>query len=269
MIVAGTDGTASGEAAVRWAAREAARRDTTLRILYAYDEHHLAAPVLDAAVVQARAAAPFAIRIEAVAVAGDPVPALLAIEDAALIVLGNRGRGGFASLLLGSVSQRVATYARTPVVVVRGRSGMPGPIVAGVDDSDSAEAVLETAFSAAAGRGAPLAAVRGVSFAAVGASPPAGVPEREREETERLEAQLAPWRDRFPDVDAEAVVSPDGAAAVLVAVSHSARLMIVGSRGHGTVTNALLGSTGMQLLHHAGCPVLIVRGRRVAATLRS
>ena len=83
-------------------------------------------------------------------------------------------------------------------------------------------------------------------------------------EREHLEEQLAPWRLRYPAVDAEAVVSPDGAAAVLVAVSHRAQLVVVGSRGHGTVANTLLGSTGVQLLHHAGCPVLIVRGVKAA-----
>ncbi|MFI5937989.1 universal stress protein [Actinoplanes sp. NPDC051494] len=71
-----------------------------------------------------------------------------------------------------------------------------------------------------------------------------------------------PWRERFPLVDVEGVVSPDGAAAVLVAVSHNARLRVVGNRGHRTVANTLLGSTSMQLLHRAGCPVLIVRGTR-------
>ena len=55
-----------------------------------------------------------------------PAPRLLEVaEDAALVVLGNRGRGGFASLLLGSVSQRVATHAPCPVVIVRGAATSP------------------------------------------------------------------------------------------------------------------------------------------------
>ncbi|AGL18245.1 UspA domain-containing protein [Actinoplanes sp. N902-109] len=234
--------------------------------MYAHPEahgHRPAAAVLEAAVAEARAAAPDVVA-EAVAVPGDPVTALLGQEDAELIVLGNRGRGGFASLLLGSVSQRVATYATVPVVVVRGRAGTPGPVVAGVDDSAPAEDVLAAAFEAAAVWGAPLAVVRCYRPPTplwVGDIPSVAevAPAVEAAERHRLEGQLEPWRRRFPQVDAEAVVSPDGAAAVLVAVSHSARLIVVGSRGHSTVTGTVLGSTGMQVLHHAGCPVFIAR----------
>ncbi|BCJ48930.1 universal stress protein [Actinoplanes sp. NBRC 14428] len=282
-IVVGTDGTAPSEAAVRWAAREAARRETPLRIVYAYppppaeadataagDARQQAGVILDAALLQARAAAPYRIAVELEAVPGEPVAALLGQPDAEALVLGNRGRGGFASLLLGSVSQRVATHAEHPVVVVRGRTETAsGPIVAGVDDSDAADGVLEAAFEAADTRGAPLAVVRTYAPPTplwVGDIPAvqSAVPEIEAEQRRRLEQDIAPWREKFPEVDAEAVVSPDGAAAVLVAVSHSARMMVVGSRGHGTVANTLLGSTGLQLLHHSGCPVLIVRSRRTA-----
>jgi nucleotide-binding universal stress UspA family protein len=58
-------------------------------------------------------------------------------------------------------------------------------------------------------------------------------------------------------VEAEAVVSPDDVGAVLVAVSYQARLVVAGRPAHGAVVNALIGSAGLHLLHHAGCPVLI------------
>ncbi|GAA3337129.1 hypothetical protein GCM10020358_12250 [Amorphoplanes nipponensis] len=81
----------------------------------------------------------------------------------------------------------------------------------------------------------------------------------------RLQQQLAPWRVAYPEVDAEAVVSPDDVSAVLVAVSHNARLVVVGHPGHGPVVDALVGSTGLHLLHHAGCPVLVAPRPAVAS----
>lgn len=277
-IVVGTDGTASSEAAVRWAAAEAARREVPLRIVHAYDAEHdhsglerqFAQAALDAAIRQARKVAP-AVRIEERAPAGDPVHGLLGAGADALIVLGNRGRGGFASLLLGSVSQRVATHASGPVVIVRGRTEVAGgPVVAGVDDSAAADGVLAAAFDAAASQGCSLAVVRTYApptplwvgdIPVVDGEAPVVDAARQRD----LEALVAPWRDKYPQVDAEVAVSPDGPAAVLVALSHSARLVVVGSRGHGTLAGTLLGSTGLQLLHHAGCPVLIERGPQVAS----
>jgi nucleotide-binding universal stress UspA family protein len=84
-------------------------------------------------------------------------------------------------------------------------------------------------------------------------------PEADAEEHARLETLLAPWRQKFPQVPVETMVSHDSAAAVLVGISHGAQLVVVGSRGRHAIAGALLGSTGMQLLHHADCPVLIVR----------
>ena len=84
-------------------------------------------------------------------------------------------------------------------------------------------------------------------------------PESDVRERERLLDQLAGWREKYPEVRVEALVSHAGAAAVLVGVSRTAQLVVVGSRGHGAVAGTLLGSTGLQLIHHADCPVLIAR----------
>ena len=84
----------------------------------------------------------------------------------------------------------------------------------------------------------------------------AGGKYRVRAEVENL---VAPWQQKYPQVPVEVLISHDSPAAVLVGVSHGAQLVVVGSRGRGTVASALLGSTGMQLLHHAECPVWIAR----------
>jgi nucleotide-binding universal stress UspA family protein len=282
-ILVGTDGSDGSRAAVRWAAREAERRDALLRVVHAFDwEWHAARytvgseyldvarqhadAVIANATDEARGVAP-AIHIKADAVIGNPVPQLLdSAADADLLVVGNRGRGGFASLLLGSVSQRLALHASCPVVVVRGDSDA-GVVAVGVDDSPAAEQVLDAAFTAATERGCgvvvihtylpptPLWLASDVSAVEV------ETPEQDAIERERLEKQLVPWREKFPDVPVETVISHDSAAGVLVGVSKTAQLVVVGSRGHGALAGALLGSTGMQLVHHAHCPVLIVRPR--------
>ncbi|MFD0524512.1 universal stress protein [Paractinoplanes durhamensis] len=250
-ILVGTDGTGQSMAAVEWAAAEARRRDTGLRIVYAFDwdwrgypdfvdmAHSLAEAVTTAAEDLARTTAP-GLPVTSATTIGHAVPQLLdAARDAELLVVGNRGRGGFAGLMLGSVSHRMATHAPCPVVVVRGRETPDGPVIAGVDDSPAAGEVLDAAFDAAARRGGGLIVLR-----SGGAGP---------------DDVLTPWRTKYPEVRVETVRTTTAAAEALVSGSHNAELVIVGSRGHGTIAGTLLGSVGLQLLHHADCPVQIVR----------
>ena len=49
-------------------------------------------------------------------------------------------------------------------------------------------------------------------------------------------------------------------AQVLIDATADASLLVVGSRGHGSFADALLGSVGQYCVHHAHCPVLIIRG---------
>ncbi|GIF13906.1 universal stress protein [Actinoplanes teichomyceticus] len=265
-IAVATDGAESGTVAVRWAAEEARRRRLPLRVVHVLDwdwgaarydfgggafetARRLAATVVAVAVREARDAAP-EVEVAADVLVGNPTGQLLGdTEHLGLLVLGTRGAGGFAGLRLGSVSQRVATNARCPVAVIREHPDT-GPVVAGVDDSPNADAVLETAFTAADDRGAALTVIRalGRSTAQLPDTAPAD-----------LAQQVTRWHDKFPGVPVELRLASDGAAAALVAASHEARLVVVGSRGHGLLTNTLLGATSLQLLQHAESPILIVR----------
>ena len=75
--------------------------------------------IVDEAVAAVKQAQP-AVECEGKAVEGQPAASLLEeAADASLIVVRNRGLGGFASLLVGSVSQQVVHHASCPVVVVR------------------------------------------------------------------------------------------------------------------------------------------------------
>lgn len=281
-IIAATDGTESSLAAVDWAATEAQRRGIPLRVVYAYDwdwhetrfdirneyidvARQLADAVVAYAYDHAREAAPNA-NISTDTLVGHAVPRLLEVTHGAeLLVLGNRGRGGFAGLLLGSVSQRMATQAPCPVVVVRGRTAPDGPIVAGVDDSPAGDQVVAAAFRTAADHDRPFTVIHSHPAAVpywLADIPPAAAfihSERDAAEREQFEQRLAPWRDKHPGVPVEAVLTHDSAASALVEASRSARLVVVGAGRGGTVSRTLLGSTVLQLLHHAGCPVLITR----------
>lgn len=70
---------------------------------------------------------------------------------------------------------------------------------------------------------------------------------------------IAQWKDKYSDVPVEAVVVDGHPAKVLAGASATAQLVVVGTRGHGGFAGLLLGSVGLQLLHHADCPVLIAR----------
>lgn len=280
-IVVGTDGSEQSRTAVRWAAAEARLRAVPLKILTAYSwngppEAYGARGELSDAITRkfeeiAAAAAAEAqawepgIEVSAAAVSGDPASALLlASRTAAMLVVGNRGRGGFASLLLGSVSQQVATHGGGPVVVVRGRADAPsGPVVAGVDGSVSGQRALALGFDEAQRRGSGLLVLRSYQVPTpvyeMDIAPlPYDQDAAQRDVARDLDATLAPWRDKYPMVPVQTLTEPGSAAKNLVDASGGAALLIVGSRGHGALVGSLLGSVGQQLLHHADCPVMIV-----------
>lgn len=286
-IVVGTDASPPSTEALRWAAREAQRRGAELEVLLAYhwrmpgaaltaspdvieQVKELAAAAVDAAVTQARDAAPD-VRVSGRAVHGEPGPVLVrAGEEADLLVVGNRGGGGFASLLAGSVSVHVATHAPCPVAVVRGRADNDaGPVVVGVDRSPSADLALNIAFEEASRRKTGVTVVR--TFAAslepwtIGVAPLRYEQETAAEQLKReLTTHVAVWRDKYPDVPVELVVERGGPGAILTGMSWRAQLIVVGTRGHGAPGELFLSSVGLQLVHHAECPVLIARNNATA-----
>lgn len=136
-IVVGVDGSPGGRAALRWALAEAERRCATVDAVHAWgpavyvaaptvamipDRSELAAAakqLLDR-VVSGEAAAHRHVLVNQIVAEGAAARTLLdAAAGADLLVVGSRGRGGFAGLLLGSVSQQCVHHAPCPVVVVR------------------------------------------------------------------------------------------------------------------------------------------------------
>lgn len=282
-IVVGVDGSVGAQDALRWAAAEAKLVGLPLVALMAWgylDQHHAApgaffepdyheanAHVALASYVVAALGPRATDDVEMRPVCDLPASALLAAgEDAALLVVGARGRGGFASLLLGSVSQKVLHHATCPVAVVHGcgeptASGGDGRIVVGVDGSTNADAALRWAINEGRLRGDVVDVVHAWHMPYVAPYPYVAVDF----DTETFEKAA---HDTLDDAICRAHTKPDdriskltplsGPAPALLDAAKGADLLVVGSRGLSGAKAALLGSVSHQVTLHATCPVVVV-----------
>ena len=273
-VVVGIDGSQPALDAVRWATEEARTRDVPLRLVHA--ELPLPADALDPDGRTRKAlhdqawqwlheAAGIArdvhsdVRLDVHVEVSDPAPLLVAESvDAGLVVLGSRGLGGFTTMLLGSTAIGVTSRGGCPVVVVRGEA-RTGPVVCGVEGDNPT--VLTHAFEQASARGASLVLVHTWHAPPEPLADMVGIDlsEQDAEHGGNLAALVAPWRDKYPDVPLELVVARGNPARTLLDLAREAALLVVGCRGRGALAGLLLGSTSHALLHHAPCPVLVVR----------
>jgi nucleotide-binding universal stress UspA family protein len=156
--------------------------------------------------------------------------------------------------------------AHTPVPAVLVRHIEPvarREIAVGVDGPPVGEAALAFAFEEAAMRASRLRAVHVWSdpgTTELGHSTPLVYnPEQVAEEqTHRLNDVLAPWRDKYPDVEVLTEVVHGRPVRILAGVSARADLLVVGTRGRGGFAGLVLGSVSHGLLHHAHCPLAVV-----------
>jgi nucleotide-binding universal stress UspA family protein len=186
--------------------------------------------------------------------------------DAAVMVLGSRGLGGFTGLVVGSTAVALVTRASCPVVVVR-EPGRAGPVVVGVDGTPASEAAIAFAFAEASARDTDLVAVHTWSdllleIAFAGEREALDITRLADEAREVLAERLAGWQEQYPDVRVTREVVRDRASRALLRHAEDARLVVVGSRGRGGFRGLLLGSTSQHLLHHAPCPVAVVPAAR-------
>jgi nucleotide-binding universal stress UspA family protein len=280
-LVVGVHGSGSADRAVEWGVAEAARRGCAMRLVRAFSWTTSERPtrhpegveryreqLLEIARHQlaraARVAADTRPDVETttqVAI-GAPIEVLASeARRAQLLVLGDRGLGGLAGLVLGSVAVALAAQGACPVVIVRGDIGrQEGPVVVGVDGSPLSEAALGFAFDAAAARSVGLVAVHAWSLAIDEALAPLMNWDAVAVGEEAVLAErLAGWGQKYPQVAVQRKVVRDGAAHALVDASRDAQLVVVGSRGRGNATGLLLGSVSHGVLHASHCPVAVVR----------
>ncbi|MFE0579657.1 MULTISPECIES: universal stress protein [unclassified Streptomyces] len=277
-VVVGVDGSEPARQAALWAAGEAERRGRPLRIVYGADTDGRALYASAETIERVRAAGRELLDETVVAVK-DTYPGLvvtteLSRGDAAAglhraaglrgtIVVGNRGLGGFSSLMLGSVGLKVAAGARTPVIVVRGTGSGPenGTVLAGVRDAHDLDCVRHAAHEAEL-RKAELRLLHVWNvLQSVGdvVTMMDDLTEIADEYVRHLTAVTEQIRREFPDLtvraDAEKSTS---VAAALVEASRHADLLVMGGRRASAYLGPTLGRHTHSLVHHSHCPVLLV-----------
>lgn len=285
--VVGVDGSPDSDLAVEWAAQDAARRHRPLHIVHAYlgslVAAQLAAPssaeygaalravaegALDAAVARARAVAAELDITTDMPVGEAPAALLDAARHAALLVVGNRGLGGFSGLLVGSVGAELAAHAPVPVIIARRSTRVSGPeagrVVVAVDVGHDPQRALAFAFEQAASRGVGVTAMHTQRWP--GHTDPQEILPvvyddgvlRERSRRALSEA-VDGWSARCPGVAVRTVFVHSRTGMAVVNESAGAALFVVGSRGHAAMTGLLPGSVSQAAVHHAPCPVAIVK----------
>ncbi len=138
-------------------------------------------------------------------------------------------------------------------------------IVVGVDGSQSSKAALAWAVRQAALTGARVDAVTAWQVPATwgyGYSMALEIPDLGQAAGRALGEVIAEEAAQAPEVEIRPVVVQENAARALLDAAKGADLLVVGSRGHGGFTEAILGSVGQHCVHHATCPVVIIRGPR-------
>jgi nucleotide-binding universal stress UspA family protein len=305
-VLVGFDGSAQARTALAFAAEEARRRGSGLTVVTAYaapgafyanlasmpreaDEAGKAAAratLEQAAEVVKDHPGPLTFR----SAKGDATGVLVDASAAAqLVVVGARGRGGFAGRVLGSVASALPAHSRCPTVVVPLREGTGdasdgapdgasagssdsgtrgaahGPVVAGVDGSEHSGLVLRVAARQAERLGAPLRVFVAMPLLdewtywyPTYSDDHISVEERRVELEGRVEERITPLREEHPDLEIEAVVEIGNSIELLAEQSREAPLTVLGTRGRGTVKSALLGSVSRGVLHGAGGPVMVV-----------
>jgi len=282
-IVVGVDGSPLGEHAVLWAAEEARLQNRSLLLVHAIEPisanqlawlssagipphqvnreaQDVAARVIERARTLADDRRP-AERVETEIQVGDPRRVLLDhAERAPLVVVGTRGHGRVAGLLLGSVSGAVLRHATCPVAVVR-----PGPaesrgVLLGVDLSLAGLPAVEAAFGQASQRRLPLTVVHCLWDTLIGRDAWAHLDpsDPDADEARRLVAEtLAGAQEKYPDVAVRVELTRGAIEDCLVDLSQLHELLVIG-RSAGRLRHLTWGAHATTIAEHAHSPVLVV-----------
>jgi nucleotide-binding universal stress UspA family protein len=293
-IVVGIDGSAGSRAAAAWAIDEAAHRDVEVEAVIAWQMPAVAysAPGFYPFDPERTSADADQVLEETLGMvvgttdvkihhrvcngrAADVLREVAREPDVDLLVVGTRGHGDLAGLVLGSVSHTLSHHSPKPLVIVPQASGTStaGPprsrIVVGVDGSAGANAALQWAAQEAQIRDATLEVVAAWSVSRAVFPTRFPIPESVDLGLHKVAEGIvhdAMRQVRAPGLRIEPQVVRGGASSVLIDRASHADLLVVGRRGLNRAQEAVLGSVSHACAHHSPVPVTIVPRQPPVAT---
>jgi nucleotide-binding universal stress UspA family protein len=277
-IAVGVDGSERNDAAVSWAREEAEATGRQLVLVGATGEYTPPIPGFSADYtitsvgdttrtilksVRSRLQ-PQAEEIPILVESGKPSDVLLRAAKAAdLLVVGQRGMGAVKRVLVGSTSIAVAGRSPGPVAIVPDNWAQPtkstAPIVVGVDDTNTDDAVLDFAFSRARRLGVPLIGVYAWELPPIFSWSPTDIELWSQRAREQFDQKLNRWSKRYPTVELVKLVRQTTSANAVLDASEVAQMVVLGRHsGPHHIGGFSLGSTTRGVLHYSVCPVAVV-----------
>lgn len=286
-VVVGYDGSPASEAALSWASKAADHQGRGLTVLHAGERitytqdagsglWNKKDAIAEAKEIAQHGADTVAETFPDLAVetVGSLYTAKVALGEvsthAAMMVLGSHGRGRVGTAFLGSTAYAIAGYVRCPVVIVRdGTAELPGPdrpVIVGINGTGGSGRAVQTAIEVAREWDAPLELV--TTWAPAPPDPwnrgPVGY--------KSSEAATADYLDHAEQANADALEEVRSANSDLAVTGRLIQahpvdglvqaagggLLVLGTRGHGSLAGAILGSTTLGVLHETTSPVMVV-----------
>ncbi|MEV6643513.1 universal stress protein [Amycolatopsis sp. NPDC051371] len=277
VIVSGYDGSRESLRAVFWAAEEADRRQGALLVARALDWSRLGGSYPEVTLAplsggaerlreDAEAQTREAVReighahpdLEVRTVLLDDVPGsalarVAARSEAVMVVVGPPGTGPLGRAVFGSTTAGLAKSSGRPLVVVRGAEPAEGtgryPVVVGLDPAADNSAALAFALDFARRHAVPVHLVHALP----------GRSHKHAGPSEAMVAELAEWLSAYPEVPFEHELVRDFPERALLDRARHAALLVVGDSRRNPLRRVLCGSVSRSVLHHAPCPVSVVR----------
>ncbi len=272
-FVVGVDGSEQSKRALRWAASAAERTGVPLRIVEAWTYPALA--VLQPAVASLGSAEEMDARTRddldafvkdelgdvpqfatTQALRGPAAAAILQnVGPDSVLVLGARGRGGFAGLVLGSVSRECIEHAPCPVVIVQHERGVGagcGPLVVGKDGSPNSARALDWALALRDHVGGEVVALYAWTAQVSEVRPK--LRERLRNEAR---AKTASW-EAGHDIRTVEVEGDPRAELISAANEMNASMLVVGLRGESRLRGLILGGVTAYVISESSTTVAVI-----------